>query len=410
MRSVAAAVCRLLCWNCVVLIHQAPASWAQSSQQWAEMRQQMVLHEVSGAGVRDPRVIRAIQKTPRHLFVPSRHRRLAYTDMALPIGEGQTISPPFIVAYMTEQLNPHPTDKVLEIGTGSGYQAAVLSPLVGEVYTIEIVKPLAQRASAVLKKLHYHNIKTKAGDGFGGWPEYAPYDKIIVTCSPEEIPQALVDQLNEGGRLVIPLGERFQQSLCLYVKLDGKLKRQELEATFFVPMTGQAEVLRKKTSDEALTELINGDFERINDRQEPVGWYYIRQAEAIASTSAPMGEKVLRITNRDRGRHAQVLQALGLDGRRVTQVEVRYWVRTQSVMQGQSKKQVPKMRLSFYDKKRAEVKTHQLGPWQGTTDWKQVKTTIDVPKKTRLAVLMIGMFGAVGKVELDAIAMEARTR
>ena len=398
--------CRFLCWICLVLTCQVPVSTAQSSQQWAKLRQQMVRREVSSAGVRDQRVIRAMEETPRHLFVPYRQRRLAYVDSALPIGAGQTISPPFIVAYMTEQLDPKPTDKVLEIGTGSGYQAAVLSPLVAEVYSIEIVESLARRASAVLKKLEYENVKTKSGDGFGGWPEFAPFDKIIVTCSPEEIPQPLVDQLSEGGRLVIPLGERFQQSLCLFIKSKGKLQRQDLEATFFVPMTGQAETLRKKTETMPFTGLIHGGFERSNDRQEPEGWYYIRQAKTSPLDSAPEGAQVLRLTNRDRGRHAQVLQAVGLDGRQVAQIDTQYWIRTRGVKPGQSEKQVPQMRLTFYDEKRFALTTAQFGPWQGTSPWKLETQSVNVPKKTRLAVLMVGMFGAVGTVELDAITMD----
>ncbi len=373
------------------------------------MRREMVRREVTGAGVKDPRVIRAMEQTPRHLFVPSRNRKLAYVDSALPIGSRQTISPPFIVAYMTEQLDPQPTDKVLEIGTGSGYQAAVLSPLAAEVYSIEIMEPLAKRAAAVLRTLGYKNVKTKAGDGYLGWPEFAPFDKIIVTCSPEEIPQALIDQLREGGRLVIPLGERYQQSLCLYVKTDGELKRQVLESTFFVPMTGQAETLRKKIDDTPFTGLVNGSFESANDRQEPTGWYYVRQAQTVRADSAPEGDHILRLNNSDQGRHAQVLQAVGLNGQLVSQIDAQYWIRTEGVSSGQSERQIPQMRLTFYNENRIAIKTVQLGHWRGTSSWKLEKETIRVPKRTRLAVLMIGMFGAVGTVELDAITMEVRT-
>ena len=370
----------------------------------------MVEHEVEGAGITNPRVVRAMRETPRHLFVPVEQRRLAYIDMALPIGESQTISPPFVVAYMTEQLDPQPDDKVLEIGTGSGYQAAILSPLVAKVYSIEIVEPLARRARSTLQELGYTNIETKAGDGYLGWPEFAPFDKIIVTCSPEEIPQALVDQLEEGGRLVIPLGERFQQSLYLFVKSKGKLERQLLEATFFVPMTGQAESLRKKTSTAPLTELVNGEFEETNDRHHPAGWYYVRQAETISDQSAPQGNHILRLTNRDRGRHSQLLQVVGVDGERVDRIELRYWVRSQGVKSGQTDRQVPQMRLTFYDENRTEITSHQSGTWTMTTDWKHIREVIEVPPETRLAVLMAGMFGATGRVDLDGIVIEDRTR
>ena len=208
----------------------------------------MVDEEIVAAGVKNPRVIAAMRATPRHEFVPPNLWPNAYYDMALPIGEGQTISPPFIVAYMTEAIDPQPKDKVLEIGTGSGYQAAVLSGLVQEVYTIEIVESLGKRAAKTLKRLKYENVHTKVGDGYLGWPEHAPFDKIIVTCSPEKVPQALVDQLKEGGRMVIPVGERYQQTLYLLKKTDGKMLREPLLPVIFVPMTGKAEENRARSS------------------------------------------------------------------------------------------------------------------------------------------------------------------
>ena len=175
-----------------------------------QQRMEMVETAVKGAGITNPNVIRSIQQTERHEFMPKNVWDQAYLDAGIPIGEGQTISSPFIVAYMTESLDPNREDRVLEIGTGSGYQAAVLSPLVDEVYSIEIVEPLGKRAAKVLKKLKYGNVHTKIGDGFKGWAEHAPFDKIILTCSPEEIPKPLKDQLREGGLLVVPMGERHQ--------------------------------------------------------------------------------------------------------------------------------------------------------------------------------------------------------
>ena len=177
------------------------------------------------AGVKDKRVCEAMRATPRHEFVPAALQRYAYFDTSLPIGEGQTITSPFVVAYMTEHLEPQPTDKVLEIGTGSGYQAAVLSGLVSEVYTIEIVEKLGQQAAKTLRRLGYDNVKTKIGDGYQGWAEHAPFDKIIVTCSPENVPKPLVEQLREGGRLVVPLGKRYQQTLYLFKKVKGESSR-----------------------------------------------------------------------------------------------------------------------------------------------------------------------------------------
>ena len=242
-------------------------------------REQMVARDVVAAGVTHPRVITAMRRTPRHEFVPMAERRLAYFDMALPIGEQQTISPPFVVATMTVQLDPQPKDKVLEIGTGSGYQAAILAGVVGEVYTMEIHEPLARTATQTLSRLGYKNVHVKLGDGFQGWPEHAPFDKIIVTCSPEKVPQPLVDQLREGGRMVIPLGERYHQVLYRFEKQAGKLVAQAIEPTFFVPMTGTAEQERNLLPDGKEAAIVNGGFEQVGEIAGiPSGWYYVRQA------------------------------------------------------------------------------------------------------------------------------------
>ncbi|MGI9176969.1 MAG: protein-L-isoaspartate(D-aspartate) O-methyltransferase, partial [Pirellulales bacterium] len=201
-------------------------------------RERMVRDDIATAGVIDPRVLESLRTTPRHEFVPASQRAKAYLDMALPIGEAQTISGPLVVAVMTEHLQPQPGDRVLEIGTGSGYQAAVLSPLVKTVYSIEIEKPLAEKAARTLKRLGYANVVPIAGDGFRGWPEEAPFDGIIVTCSPEDVPQPLLDQLADGGRMVIPVGERFEQRLVRIVRHGDAFVRETIEPTLFVPMTG----------------------------------------------------------------------------------------------------------------------------------------------------------------------------
>lgn len=213
--------------------------------------------------LRDVRVLKAMARIPRAEFVTKEFREYAYQDAALPIGDGQTISAPFIVAYMTEMLDPRPTDRVLEIGTGSGYQAAVLSCLVSEVYSIEIVKNLGRRAAETLKKLEYDNVFVRVGDGYQGWPEAAPFDKIIVTCSPEDVPQPLLDQLKEGGKLIIPVGERYQQYFVLCEKKNGEIERKELIPICFVPMTGEAEEKRGETTDPTNPQVIGGGFEEI---------------------------------------------------------------------------------------------------------------------------------------------------
>ncbi len=205
-------------------------------------RNRMVSEQLKpkGRGISHPRILAAMAKTPRHEFVPPAYRAEAYEDHPLPIGHGQTISQPFIVAFMTEQLNPQPTDRVLEIGTGSGYQAAVLSELAAMVYTIEIIEPLARQAEGTLNRLGYKNVKVKAGDGHQGWPEYAPFDAIIVTCAPDKIPQPLIDQLKDGGKLIIPVGEIQDQSLYLLEKHGHQVTRRAVLPVRFVPMTGKA--------------------------------------------------------------------------------------------------------------------------------------------------------------------------
>lgn len=188
-------------------------------------------------------VLRALRTVPRHKFVPQELQDQAYVDTALAIGHDQTISQPYIVAYMTQLLDPQPTDVVLEVGTGSGYQAAVLSETVGHVYTIEIVPELGRQADARLHDLGYENIDVRIGDGYRGWPEHAPFDAIIVTAAPEEVPQPLLDQLKPGGRMVIPVGAEYQtQNLLLITKAaDGSIERKQVELVRFVPMTGEAQ-------------------------------------------------------------------------------------------------------------------------------------------------------------------------
>lgn len=188
-----------------------------------------------------PRVTAAMDKVPRHKFIPADKQSFAYADSAVPIGFDQTISQPYIVALMTTQLDPEPADCVLEIGTGSGYQAAVLAQLVADVYSIEIIEPLAQRAGEILRQLDCHNVHPRLGDGHGGWPEAAPFDGIIVTCAPEAVPAPLVEQLKDGGRMLIPVGPTDKQELFIFQKCGGQLVERERLPVRFVPMTGQAE-------------------------------------------------------------------------------------------------------------------------------------------------------------------------
>jgi len=216
---------------------------AGNEDRFSVERKRMVQEQLLGPGreITNLRVLAVMGKVPRHEFVPEESRASAYRDGPLPIGHGQTISQPYVVAFMTEQLEPRPTDRVLEIGTGSGYQAAVLAELVKEVYTIEIIEPLARRAEADLKRLSYTNIHVRAGDGYQGWPEAAPFDAVIVTCAPENVPPPLVEQLKDGGRMIIPVGPAGDQELVSLRKQGGRLEKRAVLPVRFVPMTGEAQ-------------------------------------------------------------------------------------------------------------------------------------------------------------------------
>jgi protein-L-isoaspartate(D-aspartate) O-methyltransferase len=203
---------------------------------WKNWTKKMVREQIIRRGISNNQVIDVMQNTPRHRFVPDGVADYAYQDNALPIGKGQTISQPYIVAFMTETLDVDSTYKVLEIGTGSGYQAAVLSPLVKHIYTIEIVKMLAERADSTLKALSYNNVTVRWGDGYKGWPEEAPFDRIIGTAAPPEIPKALIDQLKPGGKMVLPVGTNWQEIVVLTKSKSGKIQKKSILPVRFVPM------------------------------------------------------------------------------------------------------------------------------------------------------------------------------
>lgn len=211
---------------------------ADYSKDFDSARRSMVQRQIVARGISDPTVIRAMKKVPREHFVPEHLRHYAYTDGPVPIGYEQTISQPYIVALMTEELRVSPNDRVLEVGTGSGYQAAILAEIGCEVYTIEIIEPLAKSAEQRLKELGYTNVKVKVGDGYLGWEEYAPFDRIIVTCAPKEVPQPLIDQLADGGIMVIPMGPEGFQYLYRIKKKGGMIETEEITPVSFVPLTG----------------------------------------------------------------------------------------------------------------------------------------------------------------------------
>jgi len=230
---------------CAALLFSAPLL-AASADPFLAKRLAMVEQDIRERGIKDRRVLVVMGKVPRHFFIDARQRDRAYADHPLPIGEGQTISQPYVVALMTEALRLKPSDRVLEIGTGSGYQAAVLAGLVQEVYSIEIRKGLADQSAARLSELGYGNVRVKYGDGYFGWEEHAPFDAIIITAAANHIPPPLIRQLREGGRLILPLGSTvFYQTLTIVTKKQGgELAVEQMGPVNFVPMTGEAEKKR----------------------------------------------------------------------------------------------------------------------------------------------------------------------
>jgi protein-L-isoaspartate(D-aspartate) O-methyltransferase len=217
---------------------------ATAEQQFLQLRERMVHEQLQNRDVKDRAVLEAMRKVPRHRFVPANLVEAAYEDNPLPLILGQTISQPYIVGYMTQALQLRGTERVLEIGTGSGYQAAVLAELVPEVYTIEILPELAEQARTTLEALGYKNVRIRIGDGYLGWPENAPFDRIIVTAAPDHVPQPLIDQLKPGGKMIIPVG-RMEQELVLIEKSEQGVSRRSTIPVRFVPMTGRAQSIRK---------------------------------------------------------------------------------------------------------------------------------------------------------------------
>jgi protein-L-isoaspartate(D-aspartate) O-methyltransferase len=213
---------------------------AAAGDPFSGARERMVKDQIESRGIRNRDVLRAMRQIPRHLFVPAELQLSAYLDVALPIGHGATISQPYVIAWMTELLQPGSTQRVLEIGTGSGYQAAVLCQVAGSVYTMEIVPELAHAAEKRLADLGYHNITVRIGDGYKGWPEKAPFDRIILTAAPEKVPKTLLDELAAGGRLVAPVGPAFDQKLTVVDKSrTGAVREQSVGDVGFVPMVPQ---------------------------------------------------------------------------------------------------------------------------------------------------------------------------
>ena len=374
-----------------------------------QMVEQLLLPQ---GGLNNTAVIDVMQRIPRHRFVPPVHQSTAYLDQALSIGHAQTISPPYIVAYMTEQIDPKPTDKILEIGAGSGYQAAVLSLLADQVYTIEIVEPLGRQAETLLKQLGMDNVHVRVGDGYQGWAEAAPFDSIIVTCSPEAVPQPLIDQLKEGGRMIIPVGERYQQAFYLCKKINGKLEKERLMQTLFVPMTGEAEEKRVVQPDAANPTLVNGNFQEIQEDGNPAHWHYARNVTVLKGTSDE--SNVARFVRQRSGKTAdmqdlgfsQMLQGFAINGQSVPILRINYWVRGEKVTALQGPVMTPSALLVFYDENRNIIDEIPLGRCTGSFNWRHVSNGIRIQPETREAVLFLGLLVSSGQMDIREVEIK----
>ena len=394
----------------LVVLQFVPSVVANAQDAYKGKREQMVKDYIAAEGVTDPRVLLSMKSVPRHEFVSQIQRRLAYADTAMAIGYKQTISPPFIVAYMTQTIEPKATDRVLEIGTGSGYQAAVLSSLVKEVYTIEIVEPLGVSAAKRLQRLGYSNVHAKVGDGYLGWPEHAPFDKVIVTCSPEKVPVPLVEQLREGGKMIIPLGERYQQVFYLMEKRNGKLIEKKLIPTLFVPMTGASEDRREIRPDPLDPKIVNGSFEMdVNKDGRADNWHYQRQT-ILGDFNSPVGKRAICFRNQEVGRLSQALQGTAIDGRRLGKLKISLWARYEGTRPGTKRWETPACYVHFYDSVRKTIEDVRLGPFHGTSRWKRLTQTIEVPKDTREMIVRIGLNGGTGVLCIDGVEMNAISR
>ena len=402
-------------WTCclISLWISIGASRAESQQpnnreNFEILREQLIKNVLVPNGIRDLRVLQSVGSTPRHEFVPKKYAHQAYQDIAIPIGESQTISSPFIVSLMTQSLDPKPTDKVLEIGTGSGYQAAILSPLVKDVYTIEIVEDLGQQTKQLLADMNYTNVHCLIGDGFKGWKENAPFDKIIVTCSPEKVPEPLVEQLKEGGLMIIPIGERYQQMLFLMRKVDGKLEREALQPTLFVPMTGAAEDQREVAPDPKNPTLANPSFEQplINNSRVP-GWYYQFGCVVVQDPDAPDGLNAVEFKSNDPKSPSMLLQGLAIDGSSVKRIKLGGWISTDNVKIGKTPLDSPSIAIQYFDSNRNRIGYNFIGGFKGSRKWKKEDEIFPIPPATREVIVSIGLFGSVGTARFDDIFIEA---
>lgn len=387
-------------------------------------------------GLENDLVLSAMMRIPREKFLPQNKKSGAYRDVAIPIGCSRMDYSPYITAYCISQLDPAPDDKVLEIGTGCGYASAVLSLLVREVHTVEFHATLSKKANQSLKKIGIKNVYGKIGDGFQGCPEQAPFDKIIVWGAVEDIPESLIDQLKEGGRMVVSVGEKYQQTLYLCRKKNGELKKETLPPTFFTSMPGEAESRRILLADPKNPSILGGDFEHYyGETRLPYGWYHVKNARILQGPDAPNGTNYMRFEVEPEytivhdphemedsygeppeqfvpsaEKTAQIVQSFAIDGKTVSRVKFGVFLRAENI-QPLDPQNPPKgtIVLAFYGEDREVLQCVQLASVYGSFNWKPFSTEIPVPRKTLEADLYIGLFQNAGRLDIDAVSLE-RTR
>ena len=391
-----AAVCIL-----VVCPANAPAQKHASPELLERARNRMVDEDVVGAGVKNSLVIQSMRDTPRHEFVlpkliePGVSRHVA-ADRRTPNYFAADVRGLYDRAVGSAAEGSRVGDRHRQRLSSGGAQS------VGKRGVHDRNHRIAGKArKQTLNRLKYTNVFVKIGDGYQGWPEHAPFDKIIVTCSPEEVPQPLIDQLKEGGRMIIPVGERYQQVFHLLKKQNGELVNEALRPALFVPMTGKAEESRQVQPDPLHPKLINGGFEEVVGTDgQPTGWYYVRQMKVVTAPDAPEGQNYVTFSNSEPGRASRAVQGFPIDGRKVHDLELSCMVRGAEITPGSAPDQKPQLAIMFLDENRSPVGHLKIGPWEGTFAWQRVTGRIRVPPHAREGIVNIGLLGATGEVSV----------
>lgn len=385
-----------------------PAAAQSGMRELLEARRIMVNEEIAAQGIENQKLLEAMREVPRELFIPLHKRDLAYLNVAITYGDGNVILPPLVTAHLIEKLDPQKNDKVLVIGAGSGYSTALISRMSREVYAVEIDRAVATTAEETLRSLKYTNVKLRVGDGFEGWKEHAPYQRIIVECSPDSVPRPLVDQLAEEGTLLVPTGSEFDQTMYLCKKVNGELTTLSLWPTLLVPMKGKAEELRSHSGLLRTPSILNGGFEEIvpSTKDVPTNWAYVRQGNVVEDSSCPEGSHALSFVNVTRGVAATAIQAFPVDGKNVSELTLACKIWGKDIRPGQNRQQLPRMEVRFYDEKLRYVGGDWMGGWNMTFSWVKKDHVFNVPRPAKFAVLRIGLGGATGEIRFDDIRLE----